>query len=239
MKLPFRRRKAAPPPAPARSPLAPDSFTTHDQTMRLLFNARSGDGVRLAGEMSVAELPGLLADIAISPVEVIEPLAADAQNASPRIVMPDQALHWINARHGHSPTARHALYVLETLDTIDPAFETVALARLHGDLDSDGIPRFDAIVGGLVSYWDETTGELILRPVVAWGGEGTRGDLDRIAQRLLARLMSSILSSQGAHGLHVTERPVAGGGARTCGHCGFPTLDPAARYCPKCGMRQG
>ncbi len=41
------------------------------------------------------------------------------------------------------------------------------------------------------------------------------------------------------HGLHVTERAVAGGGSRVCGHCGFPALDLAARYRPKCGMRHG
>ena len=28
----------------------------------------------------------------------------------------------------------------------------------HGELDGEGFPRFDAIVGGPVSYWDETSG---------------------------------------------------------------------------------
>ncbi|CAN5709698.1 hypothetical protein BH23CHL7_BH23CHL7_23470 [soil metagenome] len=208
-------------------------------TLRLLFHAKSGDGVRLAEEAGVSELPGLLTGIAISPVELVEPLATDAQQAAPQILQPQQALQWINAHHHQSPIARHTLYVLEMLEAIDPAFETLAVALLSGETDQHGIPRFDAVVGGLVSYWDETTGELVLRAVVAWGGNGTRGDTDRIAQRLLARMMGNILASQGAHGLHVTERPIAGGGARSCGHCGFPTLDPAARYCPKCGMRQG
>jgi hypothetical protein len=240
MKLPsLGRRRRRPPPSSAPATLAPDSIVIHDMSLRLLFNAKSGDGVRLAEEARVAELPGLLTGIAISPVELVEPLAPESQQASPRILRPQQALQWINAHHHQSPIARHALYLLEMLDAIDPAFETLAVALLHGDLDQDGVPVFDAVVGGLVSYWDETSGELVLRPVVAWGGNGTRGDTDRIAQRLLARLMGNILASQGAHGLHVTERPIAGGGARTCGHCGFPTLDPAARYCPKCGMRQG
>ena len=239
MKMPSLSRRRRPPPAPPPARLSPDSIVTHDMSLRLLFNAKSGDGVRLEGEANVAELPGLLTGIAISPVELIEPLSPDAQQAAPRILHPQQALQWINARHSHSPMARHALLVLESLDAIDPAFETLAVALLQGELDHDGVPRFDAIVGGLVSYWDETTGELVLRPIVAWGGSGARGDIDRTAQRLIARLMGNILASQGAHGLHVTERPVAGGGARACGHCGFSALDPSARYCPKCGMRQG
>jgi hypothetical protein len=239
MKLPFvgRRKKAPPTPAPQR--IAPDSLVVHDHTLRLLFNARSGDGVRLIAEAGPGDLPGLLNGIAVSPVELIEPLGPEAQQAEPRIIEPQRALQWINARHRLSPIARHALFVLESLDAIDPAFETLAIAMLDGEVDHDGVPRFDAIVGGLVSYFDETTGELVLRPVVAWGGTGTRGDLDRNAQRLLARLIGNILESQGAHGLHVTERAVAGGGSRVCGHCDFPALDPAARYCPKCGMRQG
>jgi hypothetical protein len=240
MKLPFvggRRKRPAPAPPPL--PMTADSITTHDMSLRLLYHVKSGDGVRLEGEAKVSELPGLLAGMAITPVELIEPLAADAQQAAPRIIDAQPALQWINARHRHSPIARHALVILESLDAIDPAFETLALALLHGELDKSGVPLFDAIVGGIVSYWDETTGELVLRPIVAWGGGGARGDTDRHAQRLLARLVGNILASQGAHGLHTAERPVAGGGARSCGHCGFPTLDPAARYCPKCGMRQG
>jgi hypothetical protein len=241
MRLPFSRKpeKTAAKSPPPR-PLAPDSFSTHDLHLRLSYNVKSGDGVRLvAGEGRPDELPNLLSGIATAPVELVEPLMPEAQNAEPRLLDPKRALSWINARHQCSAIARHGLFILESLDAIDPAYETIALALLSGDLDHEGVPRFDAIVGGVISYWDETSGDLILRPVVAWGGDGARGDIDRIAQRLLTRLMTNILASQGAHGLHVTERAVAGGGARSCGHCGFPTLDRAARYCPKCGMRQG
>ena len=240
MRLPFSRKQQQPTPqAPPPRPLAPDSFSTHDLHLRLSYNAKSGDGVRLAaGEAQPDELPNLLAGIAVTPVELVEPLTPEAQNAEPRLLDPDRALSWINARHQLSPIARHALFILESLDAIDAAYETIALALLSGDVDHEGIPRFDAIVGGVISHWDETSGDLILRPVVAWGGDGARGDIDRNAQRLLTRLMTNILASHGAHGLHVTERAVAGGGARACGHCGFPTLDRAARYCPKCGMRQ-
>lgn len=238
MKLPFlgrrRRQAVAPPP----QPIGLETMAIHDMSLRLAFNAKSGDGVRLTGEAQVTELPGLLGGIAVSPVELIEPLPREAERAAPRITEPDAAQRWIGAHRDDSPIARHALWILESLDAIDPAFETLAVALLHGELDQRDVPRFDAIVGGLVSHWDESTGELVLRPVVAWGGAGTRGDTDRSAQRLLQRLMKNVLASQGAHGLHVVERAVSGGGARTCGHCGFPSLDRAARYCPKCGMRQ-
>lgn len=239
MKLSFGRGKKKPAPPPPPPKIIADSLVSHDHSLRLAFNAKSGDGVRLLDEARPEELPSLLTGVAISPVELVEPLGPESQDAEPRIIEPARALQWINARHGLSPIARHALVVLEMVDAIDPAFETLAIALLHGDVDHEGVPRFDAIVGGVVSYFDETTGELVLRPVVAWGGDGTRGDLDRTAQRLLAKLVTNILDSQGAHGLHVTERAVAGGGSRVCGHCGFPALDLAARYCPKCGMRQG
>jgi hypothetical protein len=238
MRLLFGRRRKPQPATPPPEPVGLDSLAVHDMSLRLAFSAKSGDGVRLAGEAEVADLPGLLAGLALSEPELIEPLPPEAEHAAPHITEPEQAMRWVTARRDLSPVARHALWVLESLDALDPAFETSVIALLHGETDQRGVPRFDAIVGGLVSHWDESTGELVLRPVVAWGGTGTRGDTDRQAQRLLLRLMKNVLTSQGAHGLHVVERAVSGGGARTCGHCGFPSLDRSARYCPKCGMRQ-
>jgi hypothetical protein len=240
MRIPFlgRKRKSAPPAAPARPPITAESFTIHDHSLRLQFHAKSGDGVRLEGKPSVEELPGLLAGVAKSKPELVPPLAPDAQSASPDVTRPADALLWINTHHQHSPITRHALYVFESVDAIDPAYETAAVGLLHGELDAEGTPRYDAIVGGVVSFWDEISGELVVRPVVGWGGEGSRSDTDRAAQRLLTRLMANILDSQGAHGLHAVERPVAGGGTTQCMNCGFATLSPQARFCPKCGVRR-
>jgi hypothetical protein len=135
--------------------------------------------------------------------------------------------------------ARHALYVLESLDALDLAYETFAVTLLDGIVDGEGFPRFDAIVGGPVSYWDENTGDLIVRMVLAWGGEGVRGDTQRNAQKLSSRLLVNLLASQGATELGRVERPVAkvGDGHMPCPHCGFAALDRRAHYCPKCGMR--
>lgn len=238
MPLPFRRRKPAPPPAPPRPQITADSFTIHDHSLRLQFHAKSGDGVRLLGKPTVEELAGLLVGVAKVKPELVEPLNADAQSAAPDITRPADALLWINTHHRHDPVTRHALYIFESVGAIDPAYETAAVALLHGDLDADGSPRFDAIVGGVISFWDENSGELVVRPVVGWGGEGTRSDTDRTAQRLLARLMTNILDSQGASGLHPVERPVGSGGKAQCMNCGFNTLSPAARFCPKCGVRR-
>jgi hypothetical protein len=241
MPLPFlRRRRRAPvtPAEPPRANITAESFTIHEHRVRLQLQAKSGDGVRLIGNPNVDELAGLLAGVARSPVEMVHPLSPDAQSAAPDITRPPDALLWINTHHQHTPITRHALYIFESVDAIDPAYETAALALLHGDLDADGRPRFDAIVGGLISFWDESTGELVVRPAVGWGGEGTRSDTDRAAQRLLTRLMTNILDSQGAQGLHAVERPVGSGGTQSCMNCGFPTLSSQARYCPKCGVRR-
>lgn len=240
MPLPFigRRRKPAPPAAPPRPQVTADSFTVHEHSRRLQFHAKSGDGVRLLGKPAVEELPGLLAGIARSKAELVRPLSPDAQSATPDITRPADALLWINTHHQHDPVTRHALYVLESVDAIDPAYETAAVALLHGELGGDGAPRYDTIIGGVISFWDEASGELVVRPVVGWGGEGSRSDTDRAALRLLGRLMTNILDSQGAHGLHAVERPVGSGGSAQCMSCGFSTLSPQARYCPKCGVRR-
>jgi len=78
-----------------------------------------------------------------------------------------------------------------------------------------------------------------VRIALCWGGEGVRGDTQRTAQKLLARLMANLLVSQGATELGRVERPVAvvGEGQRPCPHCGFRQIDRRAHFCPKCGMR--
>jgi hypothetical protein len=240
VQLPFvgRREKKAPD-HPVMPALAPDTLVSHDYAMRLQYHAKSGDGVRMSKQpFGPHQLPEVLTALSATKVDLVEPLSAEFQAAAPHITSPEEATQWINARHALQPLTRHALYVFESVDAIDPAYETLAVGLLSGAVDSAGVPRYDAIMGGLVSYWDETTGDLIVRPLVGWGGAGTRSDIDRNAQRLLARLLAAVLASQGALGLHTAERPVAVAGAkRACQHCGFTAVDRRAFYCPKCGMR--
>ncbi len=241
MPLPFlkrssKRRKAP----PMRVQLAPDQLESEEQSLRLQYHALSSHGVRLSAEHDVpVRLPSMLQGFAQTEVELIEPLPLEFQDATPSIVRPEAALHWINVHHGRSPIARHALLMFESVDAIDLAYETFAVALLQGDVDGEGFPRFDAVVGGPVSYWDEATGELIVRLIVGWGGAGVRGDTQRVAQRLLARLMVNLMASQGATELGRVERPVAITDAHhtACPHCGFRAVDRRAAYCPKCGMR--
>ncbi len=242
MPLPFLRRKRQPaPPPPPRITLAPDQLESQEQVMRYQYHSLSSHGVRLpeAEHDAPVRLASLLQGFAKSEIDLIEPLPLEFQDAAPSIVRPEAALHWINVHHGRSPIARHALLVFESVDAIDLAYETFAVALLHGDVDIDGFPRFDAIVGGPVSYWDESSGDLIVRLLVGWGGTGVRGDTSRTAQRLLARMMVDVMASQGATELGRAERPVAIADAQhtACPHCGFAAVDRRATYCPKCGMR--
>ena len=242
MPLPFMRsrgRRSKVAAQPARVSIPPDQLEFEEQALTLQYRALSSHGVRMpAPENPPAYLPTLLEGFATS-VELIEPLDAEFQDAAPHIVRSDTALQWLNAHHGRSAIGRQTLYILESLDAIDLAYETFAVALLHGDLDGEAFPRFDAIAGGPVSYWDEGTGELIVRMVLCWGGEGVRGDTQRIAQRLLARLMANMLASQGATELGRVERPVAivGQERSSCPHCGFRQIDRRAHFCPKCGLR--
>jgi hypothetical protein len=220
--------------------LLPEDVEAEEHTLKLTYRAKTSQGVRMnAGPAATGELSAMLAGVSQSPVEMIEPLAVDFQGASPWIVRPHEALSWINANHDHSPIARHGLIVLESSDAVDAAFETMAIALLHGELDTAGFPEFDAIVGGVASHWDEASGDMMVRAVVGWGGKGVRGDTDRMAQKLLAQVFTNILASQHAVGISIVERPVpsAGSGGLVCAHCGFASAHDRAFYCPKCGMR--
>ena len=224
----------------AGPPPVSDELEAQEYDLKLTYRGKTSQGVRMtAGSHALQALPDMLAGLAITDVEVVAPLDAESQGASPTILKPKEALAWINANHDHHPITRHALMVLESLDAVDAAFETCALTLLAGETDTSGFPAYDAIVGGVVSHWDELTGDMIVRAAVGWGGKGVRGDTDRQATRLLGRLLANVLASSDAVGPTAVERPMPqpGGGGLVCAHCGFSSAHERAFYCPKCGMR--
>lgn len=245
MPLEFLRRKGSTQPskavpAPAAPAPLPEEAVAQDHQLRLSYGAKTSVGVRMQGGPSLlGALPRMLDGIAISDTEVVEPRVTSLTQASPSIVRTDEATEWLRAHGASSPITRHALFVLESLDAIDPAYDTFACALLDGEVDPAGYPEYASIVGGIAAHWDESTGDLIVRAVVGWGGRGTRGDTDRIAARLLGLLLGAVLESGGSLGLTGVERPGAGsaGNGVTCQHCGYPNVHPRAVYCPKCGMR--
>ena len=240
MPLEFLKRKGreeslAPEPA-----ALPEDVSAQEYVLKLHYAGKTSEGVRIqAGPRAVAELPTMVAGLARSEIEVVEPLPIELSEASPSIVRPSEAMQWINAHHRLSPIGRHAVYVLESLDAIDLAFDTVVVSLLDGETDTAGYPEYNAIVGGVASHWDEATGDMIVRAVLGWGGRGARGDTDRIAGRLLGGIFTNILANQYALGVTPVERPVpaAGRGGLVCAHCGFASAHERAFYCPKCGMR--
>ena len=245
MPLDFLKRKqgSTPPPAVPPPPLAaplPEEIVAQEYQLKLYYAGKSSEGVRMrAGPEAIAELPAMLAGLAKTEIEIVEPLPIEFSEASPVIARPSEAMQWLNAHHMHSPVTRHALVVLESLDAIDLAYDTFVCSLLDGETDTAGYPEYNAIVGGVASHWDEATGDMIVRAVVGWGGKGVRGDTDRIGSRLLAGLLTNILASSHAIGLTAVEKPVpaAGRGGLVCAHCGFASAHERAFYCPKCGMR--
>jgi hypothetical protein len=243
--LDFLKRKpsggAAPVVAPGVSSVAlPEEATAQEYQLKLYYAGKSSEGVRMkAGPRALTELPSMLVGLAKSEIEVVEPLPLEFSQATPSISHPSEAMQWLNAHHMHSPITRHALVVLESIDAIDLAFDTFVCALLDGEVDTSGYPEYNAVVGGVVSHWDEATGDMIVRTVLGWGGKGVRGDTDRIGARLLGGLLTNVLASQWAVGLTAIERPVpaAGRGGLVCAHCGFASAHERAFYCPKCGMR--
>ena len=241
MPLDFLKRKR-PEPAPVDTgpALLPEDVEAGDYELKLTYRAKSSHGIRMtAGPGALEQLPALLHGVAKGDISLVEPLAVEVKDAAPRIVDPVQAMAWVNAHHAETPVTRHGMFVLESLDALDPAFETAALALLSGETDTSGYPEYDAVVGGVVSYWDETTGDIVVRGVVCWGGRGVRGDTERTASRQLATLQANILANQNAIGITAGERPMpaAGSGGLVCSHCGFASGHDRAFYCPKCGMR--
>jgi hypothetical protein len=220
--------------------LLPEEVEAQEYSLKLQYRGKSSEGVRMtAGPAALRELPNMLSGIAQSEIEIIEPLGMDVQDAAPYIQRPPEAMQWINAHHDHSPIARHALVVLESVDAIDLAFETFVTALLDGHVDTSGYPEYNALVGGVASHWDETTGDIVVRAVVGWGGRGVRADTERAGQKVLIELLANIVGSKHAVGMAGTERPMpaAGSGGLVCAHCGFSSAHERAFYCPKCGMR--
>ncbi len=228
-------------PQPTVSSIAlPEEIVAQEHQLRLYFAGKSSEGVRMqTGPGAMSELPTMLAGLAQSEIEVVEPLPIEFSQATPTITHPSEAMQWLNAHHSHSPITRHALFVLESIDAVDLAFDSFACTLLDGDVDTSGYPEYNAVVGGVAAHWDEATGDLIVRAVVGWGGRGVRGDTDRIGQRVLASILTNVLANQHALGLTAVERPVpaAGRGGLVCAHCGFASAHERAFYCPKCGMR--
>lgn len=240
MPLEFLKRKPRDEAQPAAPQIIPEDASAQEYILKLYYAGKSSEGVRLqAGPRALAELPSMLVGLARSEIEVVEPLPIEFSEASPAIIRSSEAMQWVNAHHGHGPITRHALYVLESLDAIDLAFDTLAVALLDGEVDTSGYPDYSAIVGGVASHWDEGTGDMLVRAVVGWGGRGVRGDTDRIGARILAGLFQNILANQYSLGIAPADRPVpaAGRGGLVCAHCGFASAHERAFYCPKCGMR--
>lgn len=243
MPLDFLRRGGSSRQPPAREPdidLLSEAPDAEDYELKLTYRAKSSRGVRMqGGPGAITRLPALLQGFATSEPELVEPLDANLQQAAPAIVRTLEATQWLNAHHHRSAITRHTLMVLESLDAVDPAFESMALGLLSGEVDTAGYPDYDGIIGGVVSYWDEITGDQVVRAVVGWGGRGVRGDTERNAVKLLSGLLANILASQGAVGLAEVERPVPqpGGGGLVCPHCHFASGHERAFFCPRCGMR--
>jgi len=230
-----RKGRQAHPPAPE-----PEDIQASEYSLRLVFGAQSSDGVRMRPRPGVAsDLPNMLSGVVGGGIEIVEPLPVEFGGASPFIERPIEAMQWLNAHHDLAPPTLHGLVVLERLGAVDLAFDTLACALLDGHTDTSGYPLYNAIVGGVASHWDEATGELIVRALVGWGGEGVRGDTERTATRILSSIFANILASNDALGLAAVDRPIpaAGRGGLVCPHCGFSSAHERAFYCPKCGMR--
>ncbi len=224
----------------SETPPPPEEVNSHEFSLKLSYNAKSSEGVRLkAGPGLVQRLHSMLVGNLQGESELIEPLPVALGQASPNIARMPGSAQWLQYHHKRSPVTRHSLVVLESVDAIDLVYETLVCGLLSGETDTLGYPEYNAIVGGVVSHFDEVTGDLIVRAVVGWGGKGVRGDTDRNAAGILAGLFNNIAGDSHAIGTVTLDRPAPtpGPGGMACPHCGFNSGHERAFYCPKCGMR--
>jgi predicted RNA-binding Zn-ribbon protein involved in translation (DUF1610 family) len=225
--------------APTPQPLA--EVSSHEFSLKLSYAAKSSEGVRLkTGPGLEQRLHSMLAGYIQGESELVEPLPVALGQATPFIALMPGSGQWLQYNHKRSPVTRHALVVLESVDAIDPVYETLVCGLLSGETDTTGYPDYNAIVGGVVYHFDEVSGDLIVRAVVGWGGKGVRGDTDRNAAGILAGLFNNVAGDTHAIGTASVERPMQSstmGGGTACQHCGFSSGLDRAFYCPKCGMR--
>jgi hypothetical protein len=215
--------------------------SSHEFSLKLSYGAKSSEGVRLkAGPGLVQRLHSMLAGYIQGESEMVEPLPVSLGQASPFIGRMPGSAQWLQYNHQRSPITRHALVVLESVDAIDLVYETLVCGLLSGETDTTGYPDYNAIVGGVVSHFDEVTGDILVRAVVGWGGRGVRGDTDRNAAGILAGLFNNVAGDTYAIGTVSLDRPAPSssvGGGMACQHCGFESGLERVFYCPKCGMR--
>lgn len=236
----FLKRKKAAEPAPVPPISVPEDVSAQQYSLKLIFAARSSDGLRLETRPEVmAMLPGIVAPLSHTPIEIVEPLPLEYSDAAPTVERFNEVQQWVLARRDLGPVARHGLYVLEMTDALDMTVDTFFCGLLHGETDTGGYPEYNAIVGGLASHFDELSGEVIVRSIVGWGGKGVRGDTERVGQRLLSALYQQVLASGFSLGEadHARLAGLGGRGGLACAHCGFESGSSSAFYCPKCGMR--
>jgi hypothetical protein len=240
----FLKRKPEDEEPESRGLPSPDLLTEEppaaDYEQRLIFRARSSKGVRFAsGEGSMGTLPRMLEEFSKSAIELVSPLEPQFADANPSVMRTIEASQWLNAHHQRTPITRYGLYIFETLDAIDPAYESVAIALIDGEVDSAGYPDYTGIVAAIVGYWDEVTGDQMVRAIVGWGGRGVRGDTERSATKALGGMLAVIVASKGAAELVELERPLPpdSGMGLVCPHCQYSQVGRSAFFCLKCRTR--
>lgn len=239
--MPFFGKSRRPVPAEEdRNLPATEAINASEFSVKLSYGAKSSEVVRIKNGRGMPEkLREMLAGYVKGEPETIEPLPAELAQSSPSIAQVPGSIFWLQSHQDQSPVARHALVCFETTDAIDMVFETLVVGLLDGHLDTSGYPDYNALVGGVVSHWDENTGDLLVRGIVGWGGKGVRGDTERTAGRILGGLFNNVLADSQSLGTVTVQRPlpVIGSGGTICPHCGFNSGHERAFYCPKCGMR--
>jgi hypothetical protein len=235
----FGKTRRAGPVEPPPAPLPVEEVSSHEFTLKLSYSAKTSEVVRIKNGKGMADKLHDMLGGYVRESELVAPLPPELAQASPNIARVPGSVQWLQYNQGRSPVTRHAMVVFETCDAIDMVFETLVVGLLDGHVDTSGYPEYNTIVGGVVSHWDEISGDLLVRAIVGWGGKGVRGDTERTASRLLSGLFNNIIADSQSMGTVVVERPVPflGEGGAICQHCGYNSGHERAFYCPKCGMR--
>ena len=157
-----------PPPTPVVEEVAAQQFS-----LKLTFLARSSDGLRMPADPRMQSmLPGVVEPLAISAVEVLEPVSHEFSNAAPNVERLPELQQWLTVRSAVSPVAQHALYVLESTEALDMTVDTFVCALLHGETDTAGYPDYTPSWGAWRATGMSSTGTSSSAP---WWAGAARG----------------------------------------------------------------
>ena len=197
----------------------PDGLLVEDHELKLTYRAKTSQGVRMtAGPNALARCPTCSPTWRIGVGStVVPPLDSSAERAAPDLLRPERGQAWLHATHDQPPGLRHGMYVLACSTPSTRRSRPSPSPSCRARRTPRAIPAYDAIMGGVVSHWDEQTGDMIVRGSSAGVARASAATRTGTPAGCWASLLTNIAGSKDAVGLVAAGSAAAQGRARRPG----------------------